>query len=88
MFIHLSQNPCLGEEWRNLWPRLQDHGWRAVDLSKENFVVEGVAKSQTIVYAFRPETIHKLIPGIHVFASKLALAQYIARYDFYLAKSY
>lgn len=85
MYLHMLQNPCLSFEWTSLWPLMMDQGWLAVDTTKDGLAVDGMDKDQKFLYAFRPnEFRNELVAGTTVFASKLAVAQYIARFPYLL----
>ncbi len=90
----MAQNPVLTEEWKLLWPRLQKHGWETKEIyaATNGRVVSGEyisPKSANInqnnivgrQYVYTKVAENERIPGVHVFASKLALSQYIARYE-------
>jgi hypothetical protein len=84
MCLHLANNPVVTEEWKDLWPKLQDHGWRAVDVKVENVKIDGLHPATRVIYAYSPETVIEPIPGVHIFASKIALTRFIARYPYLL----
>lgn len=88
----MAQNPVLTEEWKLLWPRLQTHGWETKEVyatstgriisgdfisPKSANISQDSIVSRQYVYTKVPED--ERIPGVHLFASKLALSQYIAR---------
>lgn len=91
---HLSLNPHITEEWRYLWPRLQDHGWEAIDLTNpnENYLNLlnnlNLDKNHKVAYvylgSYKKLKSHELIPGLHVFLSKIALVRYISRFPYLL----
>ena len=84
MCIHLARNPVITEEWKDLWPKLQDHGWRAVDVKNEKYSIDGLHEATKIVYAHMPEEVDCPQPGVHVFASKIAVVRFVARFPYLL----
>lgn len=91
-FVHMVQNPVLTQEWKCLWPQLQMHGWETKEMyiTKHGRAVSGdyfSPKSKNISqnnivsrqYVYTIVTDTDRVPGVHVFTSKLALSQYIAR---------
>jgi hypothetical protein len=85
MYCHLAENPCLYQTWQEIWSNLQTYDWEKVDLSKEELNIEGsLPKKVKKVYALRQTGLGTLKPGVHVFASKMALLKYIARFPYLL----
>eukprot|EP01031_Cornospumella_fuschlensis_P034348 gene34348-41576_t len=72
--VHLALNPSLIMEWGQLWPLLKEGGWRSV--SAQGGGVEYVWAEGADVYGMSGEW------GVHRFKSKLALAQFIARFPY------
>lgn len=90
---HITENPCLIDNWPDLWDRLVDSGWRRlegpndanicyyVDV-KNKYVKPSIQNAKTYPNAsllMEPLLEKNLIPGQHLFVSKLATIQYIAR---------
>jgi hypothetical protein len=86
MYFHLVDNPCLYESWNQLWPRLQEHGWEAVNLNKTPLNIVGLPAKQRLVFGYRLTELRstELLPGITVFGSMAAVMEYIARFPYLL----
>jgi hypothetical protein len=94
MVQHVAQNPCLLAEWQDLRERLQSAGWARIDrngviagygleFSKRYLNPAWTAPSCQNAgdgaNALRPELEMGLEPGLHLFVSKAAVVNYIAR---------
>ena len=90
---HIVQNPCLIDNWPDLWDRLVSAGWRRLEGPNNTNICYYVdVKSKYVKNSFKsgetysdasplmtPLLQKNLIPGQHLFVSKLATIQYIAR---------
>lgn len=85
--MHLTQNPCLLQTWQELWRRLQNHGWRAIELASHHplMIDELNPEDHRVAYVYAPENLSVTYEaGAHVFTSKSAVIQYIARFPYLL----
>ncbi len=89
---HVAENPCLVAQWPQLWASLYGAGWRTFE---KNGAIVCFCLSFSARYlspAFQPAACRtaqeKLLraqldlglePGLHLFVSKSAVVQYIAR---------
>lgn len=94
MARHVAQNPCLVAKWQELRERLQSAGWTRFDRNgviagyglefsqrylNPTWLVPSFRNAGTEEKALRPELELGLEPGLHLFASKAAVVNYIAR---------
>jgi hypothetical protein len=103
MLLHLLQNPCVAEDWHQMWPRLQAAGWEHVKTDQQkkgkgkgssaqrkpfffpSFVARYLLEDSEGVADVSEKSVERmcergLVPGIHLFVSRVALSRYIARF--------
>ena len=89
---HVAENPCILDEWPQLWLRLQRAEWSETVNAASGCTCYSLGFSQQYLFApvdviksggsdlyWREETRKGLEPGVHLFASNAAVVFFIAR---------
>jgi hypothetical protein len=75
MVKHVIENPFMFEEWPKLWVKLKEEGW-----TKFCYPIQSSDEPSRLTYyslSFIKES--DLVSGVHKFASKRLLMQYISK---------
>lgn len=94
--VHSFYNPCILEVWKDYWPRFVSQGWKQIEKDKLSTYLPYIAfknesEKQLLMksdyfYCYFPllENKKKVIPGIHLFTSKICLYYFMARFPYLL----